>query len=47
MKIIVSNEMNAEDIDRIKINTNQIYIYSPSQELKKHMEYHRDTIFRN
>ena len=47
MRIIISNGMRTEDVDRIRINTNQIYIHSPSQELKRHMEYHRDTIFRN
>ncbi|MGN0470684.1 MAG: HNH endonuclease [Acutalibacteraceae bacterium] len=46
MKIIVSNQMNKEDVLKIGFDTDRIYLPSPSKELRVNMEYHRDNIFK-
>lgn len=46
MKLIISKDMQQDDIKKIGFNTDEIYIHSPSQELKRNMEYHRDKIFK-
>lgn len=46
MKIIVSNQMNKEDVLKIGFDRDRIYLPSPSKELRVNMEYHRDNIFK-
>ena len=46
MKIIISSQINKNDISKLYLDTNFSYIKSPSNDLKVNMEYHRDIIFR-
>lgn len=46
MKIIVSSQMNKQDIQKIGFNTDIVYLPSPSKNLQINMEYHRDMIFK-
>lgn len=46
MNVIISNKLNNNDINKLSIETNISYIKSPSIELQKNMEYHRDIIFK-
>lgn len=46
MKIMVSNKIKKEDVLKIGFDTDRVYLKSPSQELRKNMEYHRNIIFQ-
>lgn len=46
MKIIISNDLSQDNINKLHIDKTVNYIKSPSIELKQNMEYHRDVIFR-
>ncbi len=47
MKIIVSTELSANNIVRLRIDNDKTYINNPSNELLHNMEYHRDVIFKS
>lgn len=46
MKLIVSSELNPSDKARIMFDTEKVYLQSPSSELKIHMEFHRDNVYK-
>lgn len=46
MKVIISPQVNKNDISKLSLDTDFSYIKSPSNDLKINMEYHRDIIFR-
>ena len=45
MKVLISPQVNKNDIPKLNIDTDFSYIKSPSLELRANMEYHRDIIF--
>ena len=46
MKIIVSKDISDYNVSKIELDTNKIYLPSPSQELQSNMQYHRTKIFK-
>lgn len=46
MKIIISQDLSKNNINKLYIDKNITYIKSPSTELKHNMEYHRELIFK-
>ena len=45
MKILISNKLSCENVSRINIDTNKIYVNNPSNEMMVNMRYHRQNIF--
>ena len=45
MKILISNKLSCENVSRINIDTNKIYVNNPSNEMMINMRYHRQNIF--
>lgn len=45
MKILISNKLSYENVSRINIDTNKIYVNNPSNERMVNMRYHRQNIF--
>ena len=45
MKILISNKLSCENVSRINIDTNKMYVNNPSDEMMVNMRYHRQNIF--
>lgn len=45
-KIIISPKLSEDNIARIQIETEKVYIDNPSDEMLKNMHYHRTNIFK-
>lgn len=45
MKILISNKLSSENVSKINIDINKIYVSNPSNEMIVNMRYHRQNIF--
>ena len=45
MKVLISNKLSSENVSKINIDINKIYVSNPSNEMIVNMRYHRQNIF--
>ena len=45
MKVLISNKLSPENVSKINIDINKIYVSNPSNEMIVNMRYHRQNIF--
>ena len=46
MKVLISSQLNKNDVSKLYLDTDFSYIKFPSNDLKINMEYHRDMIYK-
>lgn len=45
MKVLISNKLSSENVSKINIDINKVYVNNPSNEMLVNMRYHRQNIF--